>query len=98
MTSVVSGLAGSKSCLAMLEAMIGGERDPQILAGYALGPMKNKHAELVKAFTGMQFGPEHAFSASSDLRMIKMLDAEIAAWTTGPRPPRRDPGRLGRGR
>ena len=25
----------------------------------------------------MQFGPEHAFSASSDLRMIKMLDAEI---------------------
>ena len=78
LTSVASGLAGSKSCLAMLEAMIAGERDPQVLAGYALGPMKNKHAALVAAFTGMQFGPEHAFSASSDLRMIKMLDAEIA--------------------
>jgi transposase len=79
LTSVVSGLAGSKSCLAMLEAMIAGEQDPQVLAGYALGPMKAKHAALVKAFTGLRFGPEHAFSASSDLRMIKMLDAEIAA-------------------
>ena len=77
LTSVVSGLAGSASCLAMLEAMIAGERDPQVLAGYARGPMKSKHAALVTAFTGMQFGPEHAFSASSDLRMIKMLDAEI---------------------
>jgi transposase len=78
LTSVVSGLASSASCLAMLEAMIAGERDPQVLAGYARGPMKNKHAALAKAFTGMRFGPEHAFSASSDLRMIKMLDAEIA--------------------
>ena len=77
LTSVVSGLAGSASCLAMLEAMIAGERDPQVLAGYARGPMRSKHAALVKAFTGMQFGPEHVFSASSDLRMIKMLDAEI---------------------
>jgi transposase len=78
LTSVVSGLAGSVSCLAMLEAMIAGERDPQVLAGYARGPMKAKHAALAKAFTGMRFGPEHAFSAASDLRMIKMLDAEVA--------------------
>jgi transposase len=77
LTSVVSGLAGSKSCLAMIEAMIAGETDPQVLAGYALGPMKSKHAALAAAFTGMRFGPEHAFAAASDLRMIKMLDAEI---------------------
>ena len=77
LTSVVSGLAGSVSCLAMIEAMIAGEQDPQVLAGYALGPMKSKRAALARAFTGMQFGPEHAFSAASDLRMIKMLDAEI---------------------
>jgi len=79
LSSVVSGLAGVKSCLAMLEAMIAGERDPQVLAGYALGPMKAKHGALVKAFTGMRFGPQHAFAAASDLRMIKMLDAEIEA-------------------
>jgi transposase len=78
LTSVVSGLAGSKSCLAMIEAMIAGETGPQVLAGYALGPMKAKHAELAAAFTGMRFGPEHAFAAASDLRMIKMLDEEIA--------------------
>ena len=79
LTSVVSALAGRVSCLAMLEAMIAGETDPQVLADYARGPMKTKHAALVKAFTGMRFGPEHAFAAASDLRMIKMLDAEIAA-------------------
>ncbi len=79
LTSVVSGLAGSVSCLAMLEAMIAGERDPQVLAGLARRRMKAKHADLVAAFTGMRFGPGHAFSAASDLRMIKMLDAEIAA-------------------
>jgi transposase len=79
LTSVASGLAGSMSCLAMLEAMIAGERDPRVLAGCALGPMRAKRAELVRAFTGMRFGPEHAFAAASDLRMIKMLDSEIAA-------------------
>ncbi len=42
----------------MLEAMIAGERDPQVLAGCARGPMKSKHAALAKAFTGMQFGPD----------------------------------------
>jgi transposase len=77
LTSVVSALAGSVSCLDMLEAMIAGERDPQLLAGYARGPMKARHAALARAFTGMRFGPEHAFAAASDLRMIKMLDAEI---------------------
>jgi transposase len=79
LTSVASGLAGSVSCRAMLEAMIAGERDPRALAGLALGPMRKKHAELVKAFTGMRFGPEHAFAATSGLRVIAMLDGEIGA-------------------
>jgi transposase len=82
LTSVVSGLAGSVSCLDMLEAMIAGETDPQVLAGYARGPMKKKHAVLVKAFTGMRFGPEHAYAAASDLRAVKFLDTEIAALET----------------
>ncbi|HXZ71805.1 MAG TPA: hypothetical protein VEH31_13200, partial [Streptosporangiaceae bacterium] len=38
-----------------------------------------KRADLVKAFTGMQFGPQHAFSAAADLRAIEFLDAEIKA-------------------
>jgi transposase len=55
LTSVVSGLAGSASCLDMLEAMIAGERDPQILAGYARGPMKNKQYSTVKLKSTVQF-------------------------------------------
>jgi transposase len=77
LTSVASGLAGSVSCRAMLEAVIAGERDPQVLAGLALGPMRKKHAELVRAFTGMRFGPEHAWAAASGLRAVDFLDAEI---------------------
>jgi transposase len=79
MTSVVSKLAGSQSCLAMLEKMIAGETDPRVLADCALGPMRAKRAELVKAFTGMRFGAQHAFAAAGHLRAIKFLDTEISA-------------------
>jgi transposase len=79
LTAVVPRLAGSVSAREMIEAVIAGERDPQALAGYARGPMKGKHAALVKAFTGMAFGAQHAFTARSHLAMIDHLDAEIAA-------------------
>ncbi|HEX6449900.1 MAG TPA: transposase, partial [Trebonia sp.] len=79
LTSVASKLAGSASCQAMIEAMAGGERDPQVLADLAKGRLRAKRAELVKAFTGMRFGPQHAAAAASHLRAIGFLDAEIAA-------------------
>jgi transposase len=79
LTSVVSKLAGAVSCREMIEAMIAGQTDPQVLASFARGPMKSKHAALVSAFTGMQFGPQHAFTARSHLQMIDYLDAQIAA-------------------
>jgi transposase len=79
LTAVVPKLAGSVSARQMIEAMIGGERDPQVLAGYARGPMKRKHAALVSAFTGMAFGAQHAFTAGSHLQMIDHLDAQIDA-------------------
>jgi transposase len=79
LSSVVSKLAGSASVLAMVEEMIKGERDPRVLADLAQTRMRGKLGELEQAFTGMQFGDEHAFAAASHLRMIKMLDDEIAA-------------------
>jgi transposase len=79
LTAVVPKLARPVSCREMIEAMIGGETGPQVLAAFARGPMKSKHAALVKAFTGMAFGPQHAFAARSHLSMIDHLDAEIAA-------------------
>ena len=66
----------------MIEAMIAGQRDPQVLADLAMGPMRARRAELVRAFTGMRFGPQHAFAAAADLRAIGFLDAEIKALET----------------
>ena len=77
-SSAVSKMAGSVSVRAMLEAMIAGETDPRALAELARGSMRGKRAELAKAFTGMRFEAQHAFTAASHLRMIDMLDAEIA--------------------
>jgi transposase len=42
----------------MLEALIRGERDPQVLAKLARGTMRLKHAALVEALTG-QFDDHH---------------------------------------
>jgi transposase len=78
LSSVISGLTGS-SARAMIAAMAGGERDPRVLAALAQGPMKRKHADLVTAFTGMRFGPEHAFSARMLLDLIGVLDGQAAA-------------------
>jgi transposase len=79
LSSVVSKMAGSVSVRAVIEAMVAGERDPRVLADLALGPMRAKRAELERAFTGMRFGPQHAFAAAGHLRAIDFLDEEIRA-------------------
>jgi transposase len=79
LTAVVSRLAGNASCRAMIEAVIAGERDPEALADLAKTVMRSKRAALVTAFTGMQFGPQHAFTAAAYLRVIDSLGAEITA-------------------
>ena len=79
LSSVASKLAGSQSCLAMIKAMIAGERDPRALAELAMGPMRAKRADLAEAFTGMRFGEQHAFAAAAHLRAIEFPDAEISA-------------------
>lgn len=79
LTSVISRLAGSASARAMIEAMIAGERDPEVLAEMAMARMRGKIPDLARAFTGMRFGEQHAFAAASLLRGIDFLDAEITA-------------------
>jgi transposase len=79
LSAVISGLAASVSGRAMIEALIAGERDPRALAGLARTSMRGKHDDLVKAFTGMRFGDEHAFAAAGYLEVIDMLTAKIAA-------------------
>ena len=47
LSTVATDIMG-KSARSMIEALIAGERDPQVLARLALGRMRGKHAELVR--------------------------------------------------
>ncbi|HSU47009.1 MAG TPA: IS110 family transposase [Arthrobacter sp.] len=68
LSSVVSDLTGVSS-RAMLEALVRGERDPQVLAGLAKGTLKSKVPELVDALTG-RFREHHAFMVRLHLDQI----------------------------
>jgi transposase len=57
-SSVASRLT-TVSARDMIEALIAGERDPEVLAGLARGRMRVKHAALVEALTG-RFDDHHA--------------------------------------
>ena len=65
---------------AMIEALIAGERDPQVLAALAKGQLRVKHGALVEALTG-QFDDHHAELARILLDQIDALSAQITALT-----------------
>src|SRR6516164_506173 len=56
--SAVASSLGTVSARDMIEALIAGERDPQVLARLARGRMRVKHAALVEALTG-RFDAHH---------------------------------------
>lgn len=60
----------------MIEALIAGERDPHVLAGFARGRMRAKHAQLVEALTG-RFDAHHAELARVLLDSIDALSAQV---------------------
>jgi transposase len=66
---------------AMLEALIAGERDPQVLAGLARGRMRSKHDRLVQALTG-KFDDHHGELARMLLDQIDALTAQTGTLTT----------------
>ncbi|MGP0225323.1 IS110 family transposase, partial [Paenarthrobacter sp. NCHU4564] len=68
LSSVVSDLTGVSS-RDMLEALINGERNPEVLAGMARGMLRSKIPALVDALTG-RFKPHHAFMARLHLDQI----------------------------
>ena len=65
----------------MIEALIAGERDPEVLARLARGRMRSKHAALVQALTG-QFDDHHGELARMLLDQIDALTAQIGKLTT----------------
>lgn len=79
LSSVASDLTGV-SARAMLEALIAGERDPQVLADLARGSLRKKTPELVEALIG-RFGDHHAFMVRQHLTQIDTITAMIDALT-----------------
>ena len=75
----VSSVASTMTTLSvrdMLEALIAGERDPQVLAGLARGRMRSKNTELVAALNG-RFDDHHGELARMLLDQIDGLTTHI---------------------
>jgi transposase len=66
---------------AMLESLIAGERDAEVLAELARGRMRPKIPDLVQAMIG-RFGPHHAFLCRMHLDRIDALTRDIATLST----------------
>jgi transposase len=75
--SVVASDIFGVSGRAMLAALIGGERDPKVLAQLARTRMRRKIGVLEEAFTG-HFTDHHAFLLARMLGRVDGLDAGIA--------------------
>jgi transposase len=76
LSAVASELFGA-SGRAMLRALIGGERDPEVLAQLARGRLRAKTAALREAFGG-HFTDHHAYLLNKMLTRVEAIDADIA--------------------
>jgi transposase len=75
LASVASDILG-RSGRAMLEAMIGGESDPTVLAQYARRKLRAKIPSLERALAGT-IGPHQRFMLAEQLAHVDFLDAAI---------------------
>jgi transposase len=76
LSSVASHIAG-KSGRAMLKALAGGVRSPEVLADKALGQLRNKIPNLILALDGRP-DPHFRWLLTDLLRKLDWLDAELA--------------------
>ena len=79
LSSVISDIFGV-SGRDMLEALISGQRDPQVLAGLARGKMRGKNSVLQEALTG-HFGDHHGYLLRIMCDRVDALTAQIEALT-----------------
>jgi transposase len=78
LTSVATNVTGA-SARAMLEAILAGQADPQVLAEFAPGRMRNKLPELERALVG-RVREHHRFLIANHLAQIDFLDEQIAVF------------------
>jgi transposase len=79
--SAVASKITAVSVRHMVEALIAGERDPEVLASLALRRMKSKHDKLAEALTG-RFDAHHGELAKMLLEQIDGLTVQIDTLTT----------------
>ena len=76
LSSVATNILG-KSGRAILDALLAGEEDPEVLASLARGRMRKKHAQLIEAVQGT-LTAHHRFVLQSQLHHIDFLDRQLA--------------------
>ena len=75
LSSVASTLK-TLSCRRILEALVAGERDPEVLARLAHPSMEKKVPALIEALTG-RFTEHHAFMVSLHLHRVDQIEVTI---------------------
>jgi transposase len=80
LSSVATDILGV-SGRAMLQALIDGQRDPQVLAGLAKARMRRRIPDPVQALVG-NFGDHHAFLCRLHLQRIDQISATIDELST----------------
>ncbi len=68
------------SARAMIEALLAGETDPNVLAELARGRLRDKRAQLAQALAG-QLKPHHCFVLAEHLSHIDYLDEAITRFS-----------------
>lgn len=76
LTSVVTDITG-KSGRAILNALLQGEQDPQVLAELARGRMREKREQLAQAVQGT-LSAHHRFLLKSQLGQLDFFDRQLA--------------------
>jgi len=80
LTQAVKDITGVTG-LAIIRAIVAGERDPQQLATLRQPGVKKTEAEIVKALTG-NYRPEHLFALQQALALYDFYTAQLAACDT----------------
>ena len=74
---VVSDITGTTG-MAIIRAIVAGERNPQILAAKRHHPTKRSEAEIAAALNG-DYRSEHIFVLQQELQLYDIYQAQIAA-------------------
>jgi transposase len=81
-TSVASDGLKAKSAVAMVAALVAGERDPRTIADLAKGSLRGKRDALAEALDGM-FDSHHGVIAQALLDQVAFLDQRITQMEAG---------------